>query len=184
MRPVVGWFGLPYYWESWAHMADPIQRAIEDTGADLAILGYPEVAYMLSDRTLSRTWVEPMTTMHDFGKMRQMIATFDVGIAWVADTPFNRCKSPLRALQYGAAGVPVVASSACYSEVLSDDYPGQFGRLAATPDELYRAIVDTVTHAAGVGHIVEKWRQHVFEHHSYETQWNKWYDVIVEVLKQ
>lgn len=184
IRPVVGWFGLPYYWESWAHMADPVERAVEDTGADLAILGYPEVAYMLSDRTLSHTWVEPMTTMRDFGKMRRMIATFDVGIAWVADTPFNRCKSPLRALQYGAAGVPVVASGAAYSEVLSDDYPGQFGKLAATPDELYHAIVDTVRHAAGTGPMVEKWRNHVFEHHSYETQWSNWYNVIVEVLEQ
>lgn len=182
LRPVVGWFGLPYYWESWAHMADPVEKAVEDTGADLAILGYPEVAYMLSDRTLSHTWIEPMTTMRDFGKMRQMIATFDVGIAWVADTPFNRCKSPLRALQYGAAGVPIVASEAAYGEVLSDDYPGQFGKLAATPDELYHAIVDMVRHAAGAGLMIEKWRNCVFEHHSYETQWHKWHNAIVEVM--
>jgi len=184
MRPVVGWFGLPYYWESWAHMADPVQRAIEDTGADLAILGYPEIVHLLSDQTLSHTWIEPMTSMRHFDKMRRMIATFDVGIAWVVDTPFNRCKSPLRALQYGAAGVPIVASEVTYGGVLGPDYPGEYGKLAATPDELYQAIVTVVKHAAGAGMLADTWRNQVFEHHSYETQWSKWHDVIEEVLEQ
>jgi len=184
LRPVVGWFGLPYAWESWAHMADAVEEAVEDVDADLAILGYPDVTYMLSDRVLSRTWVEPMTTMRDFGKMRQMIATFDVGIAWVTDTPFNRCKSPLRALQYGAAGVPIVASEVTYGEVLSDSHPGEYGKLAPTPDVLYHAIVNAVRYPDTARLLAEKWRNQVFEHHSYETQWSKWHDVIEEVLEQ
>jgi glycosyltransferase involved in cell wall biosynthesis len=181
-RPVVGWFGLPYYWHSWSQMVDAVEGAVEDVDADLAILGYPEVTHLLSDRILSRTWIEPMTTMRDFGEMRRMIATFDVGIAWVADTPFNRCKSPLRALQYGAAGVPIAASEVTYGGVLSDSYPGEFGKIVPTPDALYHAIVDAVRRPDSARLLADKWRQRVFEHHSYETQWAKWADVIEEVL--
>ena len=76
----------------------------------------------------------------------------------------------------------MVASCAVYSDVLSDAYPGEFGRLAATPDELYRAIVDAVMHRETALHVAERWRQRVFERHSYETQWRRWEQAIVEVL--
>ena len=36
---------------------------------------------------------------------------FDIGIAPIADTEFNRCRSHIKALEYGALGIPVVASS-------------------------------------------------------------------------
>jgi glycosyltransferase involved in cell wall biosynthesis len=182
LHPVVGWFGLPYYWHSWSQMVDAVEQAVEDVDADLAILGYPGLTQMLSDQTLARTWIEPMTTMRDFGEMRRMIATFDVGIAWVANTDFNRCKSPLRALQYGAAGVPFVASEAAYGDVLSDNYPGEFGTLASSPNALYHAIVDSIRHPDTERLLADKWRQRVFEHHSYETQWRNWERVILEVL--
>ncbi len=35
---------------------------------------------------------------------------WDIGIAPLADTPFNRCKSPIKALDYAALGLPVLAS--------------------------------------------------------------------------
>jgi glycosyltransferase involved in cell wall biosynthesis len=40
---------------------------------------------------------------------------WDIGIAPLADTPFNRCKSALKALDYAAMGLPILASdSAVY----------------------------------------------------------------------
>ena len=45
---------------------------------------------------------------------------FDIGIAPLADTPFNRCKSAIKALDYAALGLPVLAS----------DRPGYRGSLA------------------------------------------------------
>jgi GT2 family glycosyltransferase/glycosyltransferase involved in cell wall biosynthesis len=46
---------------------------------------------------------------------------WDIGIAPLADTPFNRCKSAIKALDYGALGLPVLASDrAVYRGTLAD----------------------------------------------------------------
>jgi glycosyltransferase involved in cell wall biosynthesis len=36
---------------------------------------------------------------------------FDIGIAPLLDTPFTRSKSPIKAIEYNALGIPVVASN-------------------------------------------------------------------------
>jgi glycosyltransferase involved in cell wall biosynthesis len=52
---------------------------------------------------------------------------WDIAIAPLADTPFNRCKSAIKALDYAALGLPVLASDrAVYRGTLAD---GPGGRL-------------------------------------------------------
>jgi GT2 family glycosyltransferase/glycosyltransferase involved in cell wall biosynthesis len=56
---------------------------------------------------------------------------WDIGIAPLADTPFNRCKSALKALDYAAMGLPILASdNAVYRGSPAD---GQAGWLV--PDD-------------------------------------------------
>jgi glycosyltransferase involved in cell wall biosynthesis len=46
---------------------------------------------------------------------------WDVGLAPLADEPFNRCKAPTKYVEYSAAGIPVVASDVnVYREVVSN----------------------------------------------------------------
>ncbi len=50
---------------------------------------------------------------------------WDIGIAPLADTPFNRCKSALKALDYVALGLPILASdSAVYHGSPADGQAG------------------------------------------------------------
>ncbi len=50
---------------------------------------------------------------------------FDIGIAPLADTPFNRCKSPIKTLDYAAIGLPVLASDrAAYRGSVADGVGG------------------------------------------------------------
>jgi len=50
---------------------------------------------------------------------------WDIGIAPLADTPFNRCKSAIKALDYAAIGLPVLASDrAVYRGSLADGAGG------------------------------------------------------------
>jgi GT2 family glycosyltransferase/glycosyltransferase involved in cell wall biosynthesis len=50
---------------------------------------------------------------------------FDIGIAPLADTPFNRCKSSIKALDYAAVGLPVLASDReAYRGSLADGVGG------------------------------------------------------------
>ena len=56
---------------------------------------------------------------------------WDIAIAPLADTPFNRCKSAIKTLDYAALGLPVLASDrAVYRGTLAD---GPGGRLV--PDD-------------------------------------------------
>lgn len=68
---------------------------------------------------------------------------FDIAIAPSADVPFNRSKTPLRALEMGALGIPIVASNRLpYSDFVID---GKTGFLVNTPGE-WRARLDDLIH--------------------------------------
>jgi hypothetical protein len=55
-----------------------------------------------------------------------------VGIAPLLDTPFNRCKSNLKLLEYGAVGLPTIASNVTPYK----DSPGLLIRKARSKDWL------------------------------------------------
>ena len=66
-------------------------------------------------------------------------AGWDIGMAPLADTAFNRCKSAIKTLDYAALGLAVVASDVpAYRGSLAD---GPGGMLAANqPDAWYAAL--------------------------------------------
>lgn len=61
---------------------------------------------------------------------------FDIGIAPLRDTEFNRAKSNLRFLEFAALGIPIVASNVePYKETIKH---GKTGLLATEPEEWYK----------------------------------------------
>lgn len=60
------------------------------------------------------------------------IAQVDIGCCAVADTPFNRAKSNIKAMEYAAAGAAVVASPTLYSGIIDH---GASGIIANDADE-------------------------------------------------
>ncbi len=66
------------------------------------------------------------------------IAAGDIGITWIPDDLWSRGKCGLKALQYMAAGLPVVANPVGVHDVMVRD--GATGFLADTPDEWVEAI--------------------------------------------
>jgi len=180
--PMIGWFGMPYYWDSWRLMSDAIEQVVCEQGAYLTMLGYPDVVRAFSPRLSERTYVQPTCPWRQFASMRQMIASFDVGLAWLEDTEFNRCKSPLKVLQYGAAGVPVVASPMPYSEVLGDEYPGQYGLIADTPEKLYHSIMNCLVHPEPARVRAQAWRERVWLEHTCEAQWKVWLKLLESIV--
>lgn len=59
-------------------------------------------------------------------------AQVDIGCCAVADTQFNKAKSPIKAMEYAAAGAAVVASPTLYSTIIDHH---QDGFIATTVDE-------------------------------------------------
>jgi glycosyltransferase involved in cell wall biosynthesis len=67
---------------------------------------------------------------------------FDIAIAPLADVPFNKAKSHLKALDAGARGIPVVAQDAePYREFVRD---GETGYLVRTGEEWAKRITDLI----------------------------------------
>lgn len=67
---------------------------------------------------------------------------FDIAVAPSADRKFNRSKTPLRALEMGALGIPIVASNRLpYSEFVID---GKTGFLVDSEDEWRARLTDLI----------------------------------------
>lgn len=63
---------------------------------------------------------------------------FDIGIAPLVDNSFNNCKSDLKLREYGALGIPVVASNVYpYRQSLQDK---KNGFLVSTADEWFKSL--------------------------------------------
>lgn len=69
----------------------------------------------------------------------------DIGCCPVQDTLFNRCKSPIKVMEYAAAGAAVVASSTMYSDWFSPEDGVSF---AVTAEDWVREISFLVENAA------------------------------------
>lgn len=86
----------------------------------------------------------------------------DIGCCAVADTPFNRCKSNIKAQEFGAASAAVVASPCLYRDIVKD---GDTGYLAETADEWYEALSLLVSSGAMRRTLGRRLRRRV------ETEW-------------
>jgi glycosyltransferase involved in cell wall biosynthesis len=69
----------------------------------------------------------------------------DIGCCAVADTPFNRCKSPIKAYEYAVAGAAVVATPTLYGATIKH---GVTGYLAETAGEWEAALLELIERTA------------------------------------
>lgn len=66
----------------------------------------------------------------------------DIGCAAIADIPFNRAKSPIKALEYGAAGAAVVASPLLYSSIIDHGSSGFIADSAAEWEDALSELIE------------------------------------------
>ena len=185
--PLLGWFGTENHWDDWWDIVPIVDRVLEDLHGHLAIIGAPELITMFPDRLAARTWMHPLVKMRELPKVRRLIKSFDVGLAWTTDrTESSKCRSPLKAIQYGAGGVPVVASETVYGDLWSDcrepesPHITKYGFLAKL-DNLEMVLHEALSAARPAAlEMAQAWREEIWIHHSYEQQAMRWLDVIVQ----
>lgn len=113
----VGWWGIYHHWDDWRDVAPYIEPVIASRPqVKLVLLGMPELAHLFPAlRQSGQLVVGPFVAdAGELGPYREIIKQFDVALAPTAACPFNEAKSDLKVLQYGAAGVPVIASAVTY----------------------------------------------------------------------
>lgn len=109
------------------------------------------------------------------------LVNIDIGCCSVADTPFNACKSLIKALEYGASGAAVVATSALYRDIIRHD---DTGLIANTADEWATGLSRLVEDRAYSGVLARRLKRRVHEDHNLQTSAHRWLDAFAWLLEQ
>jgi glycosyltransferase involved in cell wall biosynthesis len=126
-RLTVGWAGGTSHLIDMVDIQDVLYRLLADhSGIDLHCIGFDFTPLLKDQRgRCRRTNWNP-----DVGHYYKNI-DFDIAIAPSADVPFNRSKTPIRALEMAALGIPIVAQNRLpYTGFIID---GKTGFLVDTP---------------------------------------------------
>ncbi|MGI5193023.1 glycosyltransferase family 4 protein [Streptomyces sp. CA-288835] len=101
--PRLGWIGSPGNEPYLAQIGEAIREIHRRTGARLTLIGAPRPTLGGMERIIDRVEWTPE-------REKSALAGLDIGIMPVPDTPYGRGKCGYKLLQYGAAGLPAVAS--------------------------------------------------------------------------
>ena len=118
-RVRIGWAGGQGHDSDIRAVAGQIRRFIRRNPAvDFHVIGYDYRRLLGFERIYFSTWQTPIDAYW-------RALDFDIGIAPLAHNVFNQSKSALKALEYGALGIPCVATDAPpYREVIIDGVTG------------------------------------------------------------
>jgi glycosyltransferase involved in cell wall biosynthesis len=134
-EPVIGWAGgrrpdrdAEPMVEAWARVAKrhPEARFVVAGWQPRMFKKIPQAQLVLSD------WLPVLEYPKNY-------VGVDIGCCPLADEPFNRSKSNIKAQEWAASGAAVVASPTVYGQIVKH---GKTGYLASTPDEWEWAIED------------------------------------------
>ncbi|HWB36848.1 MAG TPA: glycosyltransferase, partial [Rugosimonospora sp.] len=102
----VGYGGSPTHSIDWKTAEREIVRVVcSEASARMAFMGSGFPAGMPRDKVSWLPWQQEMSVYYE-----HLAWTFDIGIAPLAHHSFNFSKSHIKALEYAALGIPVVAS--------------------------------------------------------------------------
>lgn len=104
-KVTIGWAGSATHRQDFEACRRPLRRLLASRpNVDLHMVGtdYRKLAGRPDGRFSE--WVRPTPAYYS-------LLDFDIGIAPLVDNTFNRSKSPIKALEYAALGIPVVASN-------------------------------------------------------------------------
>lgn len=150
-RLVVGWAGGASHSFDIAMVAQPLRRFLErNKHVDLHLIGTDYGPTIKAPRRYTEWDSDP------WGYYRNI--DFDIGIAPLEDTVFTRSKSAIKALEYSALGIPVVASDVRpYRDFVID---GVTGYLVREPHEWGKRLYELANDEAMREEMGRKAREH------------------------
>jgi glycosyltransferase involved in cell wall biosynthesis len=167
-RVTVGWAGSPSHEPDMALVAVPLRKFLDrHRDVDLHLIGHDWRSAMGLRRSNVRVtgWAESLPAYW------QSI-DFDIGLAPLAHSIFAMSKSAIKVLEYGALGIPSIASDeAPYRDAIVDGVTGFLVRRPADWDRRLRELASDAAMRAEMGAAA---RAHIATHHSMADGWQYW----------
>lgn len=180
---VIGWAGGSTHTDD----EEPLRGVLGPVLGD-----YPDVAFALCshpklmERMVSTLDLPPEKVVRldpvSFEKYPVIPAQFDIGLAPLRDTSFNRNKSALKVMEYGARGVPYIATDIAPYRRFHIETGGVGGFLAETKtdwDVALRTLIEQENVWTKMGFNGSKM---IHEQYSLRGNIDKWEAVIADVL--
>lgn len=119
--PRLVWVGSPSAEKYLSQIGQALLAVHDRTGARLTVIGAPGGHVGELERMTDRI---PWTV----GGPEQLLAQFDIGLGPLSDDIYSRGKCAYKVLQYGAAGLPVVASPVGANTAATTSFGGRLAR--------------------------------------------------------
>lgn len=119
-RVTIGWAGGDSHRRDLGRIIGPLHRIVRTTDAVVHTIGqdFGDILRLPEDRHWHTGWEARLIAYY-------ASIDFDIGLAPIEDTIFTRSKSYIKALEYGALGIPVIASDVGpYREYVDDGVTG------------------------------------------------------------
>jgi glycosyltransferase involved in cell wall biosynthesis len=170
-RVTVGWAGGMSHLGDWMEVTDPLREVFTRyPDVDMHFVGL-DYSPLLKRECRYTPW-KP-----DVWEYYQGI-DFDIGLAPLVDTPFNACKSHIKALEYMALGIPVVASDRpAYRDLVVD---GVTGYLVRSENEWKARLYDLI-HDEAMRDEMGKAGREVAQGWTIQQGWRRWRDAYEQV---
>jgi glycosyltransferase involved in cell wall biosynthesis len=168
-KPTVVWLGSPSTEKYLQAISQPLLKAHELRRVRVVVISGGNQSLGALDRIVERVqWSLPTA--------QRLLADADIGIMPLPDDDYSRGKCAYKLLEYGAAGLPVVASPVGANTQVVE---AMGGRLAADEKQWVESIVDVLDAA-----VAERARMGAAAHTAVVTRYSfgSWRDVFVRAL--
>lgn len=153
---VIGWIGSPSTFQYIETLLPVLEQLIEKYNCEVHIVGAKNDNALYTDNIKFIPWSEEHET--------DLIASFDIGIMPLKNTPWELGKCSYKLIQYMGSGVPVVASPVGMNiEVVEES---ENGFLANTNDEWFATVTKLMENSILRRQFGEKGRQKAEQQYS------------------
>jgi glycosyltransferase involved in cell wall biosynthesis len=138
---VIGWAGGHQHQEDYLPIGGALRQVLEERDdVRFAICSSKPMGQEFVTRL--KLPVEKVIVLNPvpFEDYPNVLSQFDIGLAPVRPTTFNRAKSDLKLKEYGSLGVPYVATDIAPYRRFHNHTQGKGGYLASSPSEWYTGI--------------------------------------------
>lgn len=111
--------------------------------------------------------------------MKHRTLDLDIGIAPLINDYFNRCKTPIKWMEFATLDTPVVASDVIYPSIIED---GKTGLIAKNNEEWVKHLSSLIEGAQLRKTIAAAAKKDVLTNYNIDDHWEKWLDVYQTVV--